>query len=285
MHRHSLSRQGFTLVELSIVLVIIGLLIGGILIGQSLISSARINSQIQQIEQFDIAATNFKLRFRQIPGDSNLFPIARQGSASVDNGNNNGTLYPAFVPHGTCSIYYGAESMLYFAQLSTAGMLSQKYLNGSGQAMNFAGVSFPKSPLTGGNIFVWDNNFVNGSSEIYYYVSGPKEMPPGHLGNLTGHVLSSSGMQFMTPAEAVSIDKKMDDGIANSGIVFAASWWNNGTNDQCTSPNYYPYPMDIGASTSGGANAWGGCNLTASLGVYNIENKDRRCRLGIKARF
>jgi prepilin-type N-terminal cleavage/methylation domain-containing protein len=285
LQNHRSSRHGFTLVELSIVLVVIGLLIGGVLIGQSLISSARVNSQIQQIEQFDIAATNFKLRFRQTPGDSNLISIVRQGSATTDKGNNNGTLYSQSVTTGTCSIHYSAEHMIYFAQLSTAGMLSHKFLNGYGLAINNAGVSFPKSPLTGGNIFVWDNNYVNGSSEIYYYVSGPKEMPSGHLGDLTGHILSSSGMQYMTPVEAVSIDKKMDDGIANSGIVFAASWWNNGTNDQCTSPNYYPYPMDIGASTPGGANAWGGCNLTASLGTYNIENKDKRCRLGIKARF
>ena len=66
--------KGFTLVELSIVLVIIGLLTGGILVAQSLIDTAKIQSQIKQVQQLDIAYYGFESRYRQIPGDSNLFP-------------------------------------------------------------------------------------------------------------------------------------------------------------------------------------------------------------------
>ena len=50
-----MKKSGFTLVELSIVLVIIGLLIGGILVGQSLIESAKMNSFVRQVQQIDIA--------------------------------------------------------------------------------------------------------------------------------------------------------------------------------------------------------------------------------------
>ena len=39
-----LSHKGFTLVELSIVLVILGLLVGGVLTGQSLIRAAELRS-------------------------------------------------------------------------------------------------------------------------------------------------------------------------------------------------------------------------------------------------
>ncbi|MEI9897868.1 MAG: prepilin-type N-terminal cleavage/methylation domain-containing protein [Chthoniobacter sp.] len=45
--------SGFTLVEPSIVLVIIGLLIGGILVAQSMISTSKITATIQQLGQFD----------------------------------------------------------------------------------------------------------------------------------------------------------------------------------------------------------------------------------------
>ena len=65
-------KKGFTLVELSIVLVIIGLLIGGVLVAQSLIDSAKIQSTIKILGQSDIAISNFKDRYRQLPGDTNL---------------------------------------------------------------------------------------------------------------------------------------------------------------------------------------------------------------------
>ena len=35
-------RAGFTLIELSIVLIIVGLIIGGVLVGQNLIDAARV---------------------------------------------------------------------------------------------------------------------------------------------------------------------------------------------------------------------------------------------------
>ena len=68
-----MNKRGFTLIELSIVLVIIGLLVGGILVGQSLIDSAKINSMIRQVQQVDIAQGVFYQKFKQLPGDSILF--------------------------------------------------------------------------------------------------------------------------------------------------------------------------------------------------------------------
>ena len=44
MQRH----QGFTLIELSIVLVIIGLIIGGVLVGRDMIHAAQIRATISQ---------------------------------------------------------------------------------------------------------------------------------------------------------------------------------------------------------------------------------------------
>ena len=44
------SNRGFTLIEMSIVLVIIGLVVGGVLVGQDLIRAAYERAQISQIE-------------------------------------------------------------------------------------------------------------------------------------------------------------------------------------------------------------------------------------------
>lgn len=67
--RISVNALGFTLIELSIVLVIIGLVIGGVLVGRTLITSAEIRGTISQIEKFDTATNTFRLKYGYLPGD------------------------------------------------------------------------------------------------------------------------------------------------------------------------------------------------------------------------
>jgi prepilin-type N-terminal cleavage/methylation domain-containing protein len=63
-------QQGFTLVEMAIVLVIIGLLLGGILKGQELITSARVRNIADQNSGVQAGAYyGFIDRYRQVPGD------------------------------------------------------------------------------------------------------------------------------------------------------------------------------------------------------------------------
>ena len=62
-------RDGFTIIELSIVLVIIGLLAGGILLGRDLIEAARIRAQGSQIESYEMAINTFRLKYNMLPGD------------------------------------------------------------------------------------------------------------------------------------------------------------------------------------------------------------------------
>lgn len=63
------SSGGFTLVELSIVIIIIGLITGGVIGARSLIESGKVSSQIQQISEFKTAYSAFKLQYDAIPGD------------------------------------------------------------------------------------------------------------------------------------------------------------------------------------------------------------------------
>ncbi|MCB1094529.1 MAG: prepilin-type N-terminal cleavage/methylation domain-containing protein [Verrucomicrobiae bacterium] len=88
-------KKGFTLVELSIVLVIISLLISGLLIGQNMIRSTKIQSQIKQIQQIEIAVTNFKTTYNGLPGDTNLIGDATGSSSNASKicaGNNDGKI-------------------------------------------------------------------------------------------------------------------------------------------------------------------------------------------------
>ena len=65
MNRH----QGFTLVEIAIVLVIIGLLLGGILKGQEMITQAKIKNSIADFSGISAAYHGYQDRYRAIPGD------------------------------------------------------------------------------------------------------------------------------------------------------------------------------------------------------------------------
>lgn len=66
--RRSYSR-GFTLVEISIVLVIIGLILGGILNAQSVIRNAQTKDSIKALNDMAAAARQFNDRYAMWPGD------------------------------------------------------------------------------------------------------------------------------------------------------------------------------------------------------------------------
>lgn len=63
-HMSSLSRKrGFSLVELSIVLVILGLLTGGILAGQSLIRAAELRAVSTEYSRYATAVQSFRDKY------------------------------------------------------------------------------------------------------------------------------------------------------------------------------------------------------------------------------
>ena len=62
-------RQGFSLVELSIVLVILGLLTGGILAGQSLIRASQLRAVTTEHDRYVAAVQTFRDKYFALPGD------------------------------------------------------------------------------------------------------------------------------------------------------------------------------------------------------------------------
>src|ERR1019366_6843373 len=60
---------GFTLIEMSIVLVIIGLIVGSVLVGRDLIRAAELRSVISEVEKYKTAVMTFKGKYDCLPGD------------------------------------------------------------------------------------------------------------------------------------------------------------------------------------------------------------------------
>ena len=77
---------GFTLVEISIVLVIIGLILGGLFVGgQTLIANTKTTGTITLIKDLSGAISDFKSRYHYLPGD---LPKAGDDIPGVSSGCN-----------------------------------------------------------------------------------------------------------------------------------------------------------------------------------------------------
>lgn len=62
---------GFSLLELSIVLVMIGLLAGGVTYGRDLIRESEMRSLMSDIKKYHTAIISFRDKYRALPGDFN----------------------------------------------------------------------------------------------------------------------------------------------------------------------------------------------------------------------
>ncbi|HNY64356.1 MAG TPA: prepilin-type N-terminal cleavage/methylation domain-containing protein [Deltaproteobacteria bacterium] len=105
------NRQGFTLVELALVLVIVGLLITGVLKGEALIENARMKRLVSEKDAISAAYFTFFDRYNQYPGDESL---ATAPPNDATNGNNNGQIV-------------GAEVLNLFQDLQNAQILNGNY--------------------------------------------------------------------------------------------------------------------------------------------------------------
>lgn len=105
------NKQGFTLVELALVLVIVGLLITGVLKGEALIENARMKRLVSEKDAVAAAYFTFFDRYGQYPGDETLATAPPNDTA---NGNNNGQIA-------------GAEIQGLFRDLQNAQILNGNY--------------------------------------------------------------------------------------------------------------------------------------------------------------
>lgn len=212
------AQQGFTLIEMSIVLAIIGLIVGGILKGQEVVNNGRLKMQVAQMDAIKAAIFTFQDQFTYLPGD---YPNA-SSQLGMTNGNGDGngiigttgTTPSATILADTASAN-GTESVLAWADL-IAGNLLQGVTLPSGTALkDVTSTTLLSYPGKMSGTFLWIATF-NASSAT---ISGPMvrlQLP------ISGALSTASGQSVREP-DAYNIDRKYDDGSPITGSILVDS--------------------------------------------------------------
>ena len=204
-------KHAFSLVELSIVLVILGLLVGGILSGKSLIRASELRSVTTQYYGFVSAVKSFKDKYFALPGDmtnatafwgTNTNPgDCFSTDAKTCNGDGDNLVKNS---GGNPKI---RESFGFWQHLANAGLVTGQY---AGDDAAMCSASSCPAARVGGYWYVQDFGTFSMSFNAFlgYY---------GHGFLLTG--ASGGSYLIFTPAEAWNIDSKMDDGKPATGKI------------------------------------------------------------------
>jgi prepilin-type N-terminal cleavage/methylation domain-containing protein len=224
--------NGFSLVEIAIVLVIIGLLLGGMFKAVELMTNARVREFISQQDGIKVAFLAFQDRFRAMPGDYYRATINIPGT--TQNGNGNSQIEDTSTP---------IESILVWEHLSRAGFLAATYTYSATE-------SAVTSPENRNGVY----------QQIVYdglYGAGTTAAPSP----LRHNIKSGSQVPVAIVAE---MDRKTDDGAPNTGGFQFSSYRGNGAaNPAMTGPNSCIAGSGITATwavTSGQTNC-GGASL------------------------
>ena len=218
---------GFTLIELSIVLVIIGLIVGGILTGRDLIDAAAQRAQIAQIEKYQITVHTFQGKYGGLPGDlpdpmATNFGFQARGT-SEGEGDGNGILEgPCYTSAYGFSIGSG-ELAVFWQDLSTARLIDTAITSVFPSPNMLGGPPPPNITLTSSPaIKDWLPTSKIGSGNYIYLFSlnGLNYFALSSVDTI-GCTVQSSGNPGLTVQQAYNIDSKIDDGLPQSGNVTA----------------------------------------------------------------
>lgn len=184
------SKEGFTLIELAVVIVIIGILIGVVLKGQALIQSSRMKQLYSQKKEITNAFYSHYDQFVYYPGDD---PNAAARFTGATNGNGNGRVAVGngpTAPDFACSSTGTEQCDLWFE------LRQANYISGTG--------------------FTNPRHAFSGSVATSYNT----------VNSVSGHWLAFQNIPFDICRD---LDGQYDDGAWNTGMIQGSGDYNTAT--------------------------------------------------------
>jgi prepilin-type N-terminal cleavage/methylation domain-containing protein len=267
-------KQAFSLVELSIVLVILGLLTGGVLSGRSLVRASELRALTTDLQRYQAATNAFKDKYFAIPGDmgnatsfwgslggtgsdATCQAIAATGTATC-NGNSDGSLYNAIGSAGGSSSPT-PEIYRFWQHLANAGLIKGQYtgynaglLSSTETSFRVPGSNLPSTSLGGSTWFMagTGGELLNPITTPDPTYAGSVKWFSGNYGNnfyVNATSASSATVNSfpLAPEEVWNIDTKLDDGVPGTGTIVSNKGASGGI--QCTDKAGIAPPGDAGA--------------------------------------
>lgn len=265
------SQSAFSLVELSIVLVILGLLTGGILGGQALIRAAELRAVSADVSRYTSAIQAFRDKYMALPGDmpnAVKFWGAQAGGTAdgVDatctaldstspatgpatcNGNGNGQIGVYFTLINNSNV----EPLRAWQHLANAGLIEGQY-TGVGNVVSpalTAGANAPASRIRPGVFTLVFFGQTPNASWLYPSAYG-HVLNFGNPANASYHHMGYGAI--LRTEEAWNIDTKMDDGKPALGSVMTGLAGNTrGVSDSAAcADNANPSSANYALATTG----------------------------------
>jgi len=229
-------KKGFSLVELSISIIIIGLLVAGISGGSKLLKQAELRAVIAEMQNMKKDYLTFKTTYDAVPGDfanaSVVFSNCVTGGSGNINCNGNGDGLITF--NAAPSVELGDEAVRVFRHFNLSDISS----NGGSAVLSHGLSSFDE--LADVNSGYYPAGKISGSAYVMASVDGGNTvgslMPTNCIGSdATDYLISNFNIRdtvlymvkarnvipltftgVLTPFDAFSIDGKIDDGAYSS---------------------------------------------------------------------